>query len=117
MKDKCTKYIRFALPILFMLYLGGIISFTHVHIINGVTIVHSHPYKNNPNGPKHEHTGSELQLLHQISTIQLAGSCLFDYMIKEYIVYESDLTSQPVFHTHTSQLNQAAQLRAPPFCA
>lgn len=115
MRDKCAKYMKFVLPVLFMLYMGGIISFTHVHIINGVTIVHSHPYHHNADGTTdHEHTGTELQLLHQLSTIQQVGSCLFDYTVKAYTSYEITLNSQPVVHTHLCQLNKAVQLRAPP---
>ena len=42
--DRLRKYLRILLPALFIAYLGCIIAFTHVHIVNGVTIVHSHPY-------------------------------------------------------------------------
>ena len=43
--DGLRKYLRIALPLLFISYLGCLIAFTHVHIVNGVTIVHSHPYE------------------------------------------------------------------------
>ncbi|MDD4515550.1 hypothetical protein [Massilibacteroides sp.] len=117
MKEKCVKYMKFALPVLFILYMGGIISFTHVHIINGVTIVHSHPYSKNADGSEHEHTGTELQLLHQLSTIQQVGSCLFDYTINPYTTYAVTINNEPVFHTHISKINKAVQLRAPPVLA
>ena len=39
--DRLRKYLRILLPALFIAYLGCIIAFTHVHIVNGVTIVHS----------------------------------------------------------------------------
>lgn len=114
MKERFSRYLKFALPILFFMYLGSIISFTHVHIINGVTIVHSHPFQKNADGTEHEHTGTELQLLHQLSTIQQTGSCLFDYTVDSYRVFETTLISRPVFHSHLCKLNKAVQLRAPP---
>lgn len=113
MKEKCAKFMKFVLPVLFIVYTGMLVSFTHVHIINGVTIVHSHPYDKSPTD--HQHTGAELQLLHQLSTIQQTDSCLFVYVIKTYFTYETELNAQPVFHNHVCKLNKASQLRAPPF--
>ena len=64
------KYLKIVLPILFIGYLACIISFTHVHIVNGVTIVHSHPYNKQTNPPSdHQHTGQQLQLYQQFSSI------------------------------------------------
>ena len=36
---------RYFLPILFVSYLVSFTFFAHVHVVNGVTIVHSHPFK------------------------------------------------------------------------
>ena len=61
--DRLRKYLRILLPALFIAYLGCIIAFTHVHIVNGVTIVHSHPYHKTDDGrPDHEHGYAEFQL-------------------------------------------------------
>ncbi len=95
--NKLRKYLNILLTILFITYLGCLIAFTHVHIINGVTIVHSHPYSQNSDGsPQKEHTYAEFQLLHQLSTIQItegaftvafvvAASGLFLRLILTYI--------------------------------
>lgn len=115
MRDSYVKFLKFLLPILFILYMGNIISFTHVHIINGVTIVHSHPYKSDSGSSGHQHTGSELQLLHQLSTIQQTGSCSFDYVLRSYDSYVVKITAEPVSRNHTSKLDESIQLRAPPF--
>lgn len=106
--------MRLLLPGLFILYLGSIISFTHVHIINGVTIVHSHLYPNNADGTQQEHTGTELQLLHQLSTIQQIGSCLADCTVDPCYTFETTLNNQLVFYFHVSKQNKTVQLRAPP---
>lgn len=112
MKENCVRFMRFTLPVLFILYTGMIVSFTHVHIINGVTIVHSHPYDKKP--ADHEHTGTELQLLHQLSTIQQAGSCSFDYVVNSFYTYETTLNAKPALYTPISSLSKATRLRAPP---
>ena len=73
--DRLRKYLRILLPALFIAYLGCIIAFTHVHIVNGVTIVHSHPYHKTDDGrPDHEHGYAEFQLLHQLSVLQITGA-------------------------------------------
>ena len=54
---------RYFLPILFVSYLVSFTFFAHVHVVNGVTIVHSHPFKK---GAAHKHPTVELQLIHFI---------------------------------------------------
>ncbi|OUN69018.1 hypothetical protein B5G10_12025 [Barnesiella sp. An55] len=60
---------RFFLPILFISYIGCISLFTHTHVVNGVTIVHSHPYKSDAH---HSHTATEFQLIHVLSHLTTA---------------------------------------------
>ena len=67
MKARLQTYLRWILPVIFILYLGEIVSFTHVHIVNGVTIVHSHPSQDQYG--QHKHSLQELQLFHSLSTI------------------------------------------------
>lgn len=45
--------------ILFTSYVSGISLFTHTHVINNTTYVHSHPFKK---GEKKQHTHTENQL-------------------------------------------------------
>ncbi len=40
-----SEYNKVFLPVLFISYMAGITLFTHSHVVNGVTIVHSHPFK------------------------------------------------------------------------
>ena len=44
---------RYFLPILFVSYLVSFTFFAHLHVVNGVTIVHSHPFKK---GAAHKHS-------------------------------------------------------------
>ena len=63
------RSIRLLLLILFLGYYGGTTYFTHVHIVNGKTIVHSHPFnKEKGNDPsKQPHSGKELLLIQLLS--------------------------------------------------
>lgn len=66
--SRLNNILRILLLMLFVSYTCSITFFAHTHIVNGVTIVHSHPYKKNSNGtPDHEHTGTEIQLIKTLS--------------------------------------------------
>lgn len=76
-KDILRPFLRILLPILFISYMGSVICFTHVHIVNGVTIVHSHPHKaDDQRSTGHTHTLAQFQLLHQLYTILSLGKPL-----------------------------------------
>jgi len=65
--------MRWFLPILFISYLVSFTFFTHVHVVNGVTIVHSHPFKK---GAAHDHSTVELQLVHFLSHLVTDGAAV-----------------------------------------
>ena len=50
--------MKFFLPLLFLTYWGGVTLFTHSHVVNGVIIVHSHPFK-----AGHQHTESQAETI------------------------------------------------------
>ena len=62
--------MKWFLPVLFISYMAGITLFTHSHVVNGVTIVHSHPFKK---GGEHSHTTVEFQLIHILDHTFLAS--------------------------------------------
>lgn len=51
------------LLVLFVAYQASITAFTHVHYVNGVIIVHSHPFHG-----KHIHSKTELVVIGRLST-------------------------------------------------
>lgn len=65
----CNRHIRlrFFLLALFISYYGDITFFTHYHVVNGVTIVHSHYFHSDPNeGHReagHTHTSAEFTVI------------------------------------------------------
>ena len=103
--DRLRKYLRILLPALFIAYLGCIIAFTHVHIVNGVTIVHSHPFHKTDDGrPDHEHGYAEFQLLHQFVAILLAA----------FYSFIRNLSFAPVYPDYIVPFRGRRTLRAPP---
>lgn len=64
MRQSLRKNIALSLLLLFVSYTAGITLFYHSHVINGVTIVHSHPFNKNSS---HTHSAVELDLIHQLN--------------------------------------------------
>lgn len=64
MKEGIRKYMKWLLPILFIGYTFTVSLFEHTHIIDGVIIIHSHPFKSLPDAASHQHTVAQLQLFH-----------------------------------------------------
>ncbi len=63
--ERMVKYIKWLLPVIFIAYYSSITLFIHVHIENGTTIVHSHPFGKVNGGAFHHHASlSEIQLFH-----------------------------------------------------
>lgn len=73
MKLLFLNIIKWFLPFLFISYLAGITLFTHSHVVNGVTIVHSHPFKQTSS---HGHTTVEFQLIHLLNQVVSTNGCL-----------------------------------------
>lgn len=57
------RIISICLLAIFCAYQIGITMFTHVHVVNGVALVHSHPSNN-----RHTHTEGQILTLAQLST-------------------------------------------------
>lgn len=113
--EKYRKYLRIVLPALFIAYLGCLIAFTHVHIVNGVTIVHSHPYsKTNDGRPDHEHGYAEFQLLHQLSTIQISGAAFVSILLAAFLTLLYRISCNPVYPDFLTPIQGKPSLRAPP---
>jgi hypothetical protein len=53
------KITGYFLLILFLGYFGSITFFSHTHIVDGVTIVHSHPYKSHSGNIPFNHNHSK----------------------------------------------------------
>ena len=114
-QTRWITYLKVVLPILLIGSLACIISFTHVHIVKGVTIVHSHPYNKQTNPPSdHQHTGQQLQLYQQFSSIQAEGDIYCSIQLTPTYVNETILLFPSVNNMFILSPTDAFNLRAPP---
>lgn len=64
MKKLSIKISKYFFLVIFLGFFGSVTFFNHSHIVNGLTIVHSHPFKSDINGkPNHNHTGTGFLLV------------------------------------------------------
>jgi len=65
--------IKYVQLILFAFYFSSITFFPHTHIVDGVKIVHSHPYRSGQGDhpAEHRHSNKEIILIHSIQKILL----------------------------------------------
>ncbi|MGM9760696.1 MAG: hypothetical protein ACI30I_11420 [Parabacteroides sp.] len=114
MIEKWSKYLRWVLPALFMVYYGSVLLFLHVHVENGVTIVHSHPFQNGEQGHQHGSL-SEIQLYHLLSTVQVQDGAVHPWVLPFlafqviYTIVIRPVSPDPLFPCLGRHL-----LRAPP---
>ncbi len=69
MKQFNKNIFGFLLLLLFLEYYGSITLFTHTHIVDGVSIVHSHPYNPFPaeKPDNHQHSKNGFINIHLLS--------------------------------------------------
>lgn len=104
-----------ALLLLFCAYYANVTLFSHYHIVDGVTIVHSHFYSDDHTSSpdNNSHTKSEITLIKAISnyTVELQNSIIFVsfVMITAYTIYYMGVEQRSIKNSYSSK-----QLRAPP---
>ena len=96
---------------LFVTYQASITMFSHVHYVNGVMMVHSHPSTDN------EHTHTEGQILTLAHVSHWAGTEPVCITLNEVSLSVFDtLECKRYFHVLTDKYARCISLRAPPFC-
>ena len=103
-------FIPLMLLTLFLAYQASITMFAHVHYVNGVMIVHSHPATDS----EHTHTQSQILTLAQVS--EWAGTepvfvTLGGVSLSVFDTLECERVSRTLSDIHSHCIS----LRAPPF--
>ncbi len=77
-----SKLLQLILLVLFIGYYGSITFFPHSHNVNGVTIVHSHPYKSEKGSDplRLPHTDKEIMLIQALSLF-ITGSFVIWFLV------------------------------------
>ena len=97
--------------VLFISYMAGITLFTHSHVVNGVTIVHSHPFKK---GVEHSHTTVEFQLIHFLNHFQTTDAGILPVFASFIALLLCTLLWCPQRTGHLTPCVGVVSLRAPP---
>ena len=96
-----AKYMKWLLPALFIVYYSSISLFMHVHVENGTTIVHSHPFKK----------GSE----HSQTTVHVQDGAIHSLLLQIYVTPNYKIIDNPVYPDYLVPVLGKLSLRAPPF--
>ena len=97
--------------VLFLSYQAGFSLFTHTHIIDGVKIVHSHPYA----GDNHVHTDAQIFAISHISAFVGEEARSFDAICAVFEIV-SKIGIETVCVKYLSANVDNLTLRAPPSC-
>jgi hypothetical protein len=101
--------VGYFLVILFVLYYGSVTLLGHSHTVNGVTIVHSHPFKSN----KHQHSTAEFKFISILSNfISLTIFSIFLIELIKNSSFYKYIIEKPLIISTTHLLSNG--LRAPP---
>ena len=111
MKQLYLNILKWFLPVLFISYMAGITLFTHSHVVNGVTIVHSHPFKK---GSEHSHTTVEFQLIHLLNHVLTTDNGLLPVFTAAVLSLLCILIARPQSTRYCRPCPGIISLRAPP---
>ncbi|WP_394334027.1 hypothetical protein [Bacteroides bouchesdurhonensis] len=103
--------MRYFLPVLFISYMASITFFAHMHVVNGVTIVHSHPFKK---GAAHSHTSVEFLSIHLLSHLVTDGAATLFLVPFSIPFLLCLLLKRPLLTHHHAPYHGVVALRAPP---
>lgn len=118
MKLLGRPFVKVMLLVIFTSYTAAISFYTHMHIVNGVTIVHSHPFKQgNGSQPLHSHTHNGFQLIHSVSSFCLTADVVPHFSFESFGVRADDFKAGVVNGKLCRSVDGVLCLRAPPFCA
>ncbi|MDH8701131.1 hypothetical protein M2138_000470 [Dysgonomonadaceae bacterium PH5-43] len=108
--------IKASIVLMFAYYIASVSFFSHSHVINCVTIVHSHPFaKDSEGNPTHQHTGTELQLIEHLSSIVFPAIIFVATTISILLVLKNVVASKNVKPFIPSNSEEAYRQRPPPY--
>lgn len=103
-------------PVIFAGYIGMISFYTHVHTVNGVTIVHSHPFQKNTDGqPVHAHTSAEFRVIQALTSYSLTTEIVPHFQFLSFLFFMVPKTEEPLDSAFPAEDARGRGRRAPPF--
>lgn len=113
-KTRFLTVIKVMFLVIFIFHTYSITFFPHRHSIEGVEIIHSHPYKKDCHKqPMHSHSWAEITTIQELTKILTTGlfqGFVWEIISQTYIQIEPQATNLTVFFEEAKSL----KLRAPP---
>ena len=106
---RSKAYLSIGLILIFCMYYAGISMFSHTHIVNGSSIVHSHL----GGGHDHNHSDSQYAVIDILTDFQSECAAVFHGIGTPFFQLSESLTE----HTtpfHLSKESPVHSLRGPP---
>jgi hypothetical protein len=103
------KHIAFFLTLIFCTYYAGISMFSHTHIVNSTSIVHSHL----GGGASHDHSDSQYAVIDILSNFQSESAVLFHGFCTPFLLL-SESHAEYVEPSYLSEVHSVGSLRGPP---
>lgn len=98
-------------------YVGILAFYSHVHVVDGVTIVHAHPFHKGGDGaPFHSHTPAEFQLYHVLSSLNTGDDVVPRFEFGTLPLPFSSELPVLVCKGYALLPDSGVSLRAPPVC-
>ncbi len=101
--------MKVVLPLLFILYWGGITLFAHTHVVNGVIMVHSHPFK-----ASHQHSQAEAETILILDHYTTSAIPSLEPAVQRFSILLGILAIPRATHLCLPQTEDGIRLRAPP---
>lgn len=112
MLSNSRHIIASALLALFVTYTTAYLTYRHVHVVDGVIVVHSHPFSEDAD--HHSHTTQQLTIIDQLGHLQY-----LQYAVVEVdpVLFGEWSTAENFYHLLYYSLagSFSFNLRAPPF--
>lgn len=111
MRKQLLTLLKLLLPLIFVSYLCGIALFTHSHVVNGVIIVHSHPFKD-----AHSHTTKQFETIMYLSNYLMPDITVSEELVRFIPLFLGLLFFPLVTSGSKKREVRVVSLRAPPVC-
>jgi len=114
LKTISNRLVKYFFLILFLGFFGSTTLFNHAHIVNGVTIIHSHPFKSDTNGlPLHRHSSEGYLLIHILNDFASVITCTL-FAVTVLNLLREKICLKSVYNFFRQPLMDTSPLRGPP---
>ena len=103
-------YTALLMLLIFSCYYSGISLFSHVHIVNGASVIHSHW----DGGSAHEHSDNQYAVIDLLSNFQSEGAVAFNSVATPLPVQLSDSFANYTAPLYKDAALSLSTLRGPP---